>query len=194
MLTFFYFKNMRIRKATPQEASILAKLMNLAMREITYQFIGETNSDKANAFLAYFIALPDNQYSYENIYVAEVGNEIAGQICLYDGAKLLTLRKPIWEKIKSDFGKDYHAAEETQAGEFYIDTLAVAPQYQGKGIGKALLEFAIEEFVKKRQQTLGLLVEKDNDKAKRLYEKLGFEVVEQIDIFGKVMEHMQIKA
>ena len=93
---------MTIRTAEKQEALQIAELMNLAMLEITYQFIGEENTTKANEFLAHFVAQENNQYSYENIYVAVEEEIILGQISLYDGAKLHELRQPIWDKIKCD--------------------------------------------------------------------------------------------
>lgn|SRR5690606_71646 len=182
---------MIIRSAQKLEAKQIAELMNLAMLEITYQFIAEKNSEKANDFLAYFIAQEDNQYSYQNIFVAEENDQIVGQISLYDGADLPRLRKPIWEKIKADRKVEYWAEDETQAGEIYLDTLAVSSSAQGKGVGKLLLQYAIDEYVHHQQKIIGLLVDKDNPNAKRLYERIGFKVVREIQIFGKIMEHMQ---
>lgn len=182
---------MIIRPAQKEDAVQIAELMNLAMLEITYQFIGEEDLAKANAFLAHFIAIENNQYSYQNIFVAEEDGVMLGQISLYNGAELKKLRQPIWDKIKADRNVDYWAEDETQTGEIYLDTIAVSPLAQGKGIGKQLLQFAIEEFVTKQNKVIGLLVDKDNPNAKRLYEKVGFKVVNDIHIFGKEMEHMQ---
>lgn len=182
---------MIIRPALQSEAFKIAELMNLAMLKITYQFIGEDDLQKANAFLAHFIAQENNQYSYQNIFVVEENDAILGQISMYDGGRLKELRQPIWDKIKADLGEDYWAEDETQAGEIYIDTFAVSPLAQGKGIGKQLLQYAIDEVVVKQKKVLGLLVDKENPDAKRLYERIGFKVVSDIRIFGKVMEHMQ---
>ena len=182
---------MVIRPALQSEAFKIAELMNLAMLKITYQFIGEDDLQKANAFLAHFIAKEKNQYSYQNIFVVEENNVILGQISMYDGGKLKELRQPIWDKIKDDCGEDYWAEDETQAGEIYIDTFAVSSNAQGKGIGKQLLQYAIHEVVVKQKKVLGLLVDKENPDAKRLYERIGFKVVNDIHIFGKEMEHMQ---
>jgi ribosomal protein S18 acetylase RimI-like enzyme len=182
---------MIIRPALKSEAFKIAELMNLAMLEITFQLIGEKDLEKANDFLAHFIAQENNQYSYQNIFVVEDNSEILGQISLYDGARLSDLRQPILDKIKADRSVDYWAEDETQAGEIYIDTFAVNPLAQGKGIGKKLLNFAIEEIAVKQQKVLGLLVDKDNPAAKRLYERIGFKVVNAVYIFGKEMEHLQ---
>src|SRR5690606_36045945 len=135
---------MTIRKAHPSEAHTLARLINLAMSGIVFQLIGGDDIDEANKLMAHFIALEHNQYTYDHIFVAEEGHQILGQICLYPGKDLVTLRQPILDFIKKEFGTDYEASQETQAGEIYIDTLAVSPQAQGQGIGKALLEFVID--------------------------------------------------
>jgi GNAT superfamily N-acetyltransferase len=65
----------------------------------------------------------------------------------------------------------------------YIDdetpelSIAVLPEYRGKGIGTDLLRHLIEE-VRVRHRALSLSVSSDNP-AIHLYKRLGFEVVEQ---------------
>src|SRR5690606_13245667 len=125
-----------IHTAYQSEPHQLEWLMNLYMSEFVFQFIGRHDIDEANKFMAHFIARPDNQYTYDHIFVAEEGHQILGQICLYPGEDLVKLRQPILDFVKKEFGTDYEAGQETQAGEIYIDTLAVSPQAQGKGIGK----------------------------------------------------------
>jgi ribosomal protein S18 acetylase RimI-like enzyme len=71
--------------------------------------------------------------------------------------------------------------------------MAVSPHQQGKGIGSKLFDFLIGEYVYKQNETLGLLVDKDNPNAKKLYLKLGFEVVSEKTLAGKEMEHLQFK-
>lgn len=182
---------MHIRPAKSTESWPVAELINLAMLEITYQFIGKEDLREANAFIAHFVEQEGNQYSYQNIFVAVEEDEIIGQICLYDGAELKTLRQPILNRIFEKYGVNYQAADETQVDEIYIDTFAVCPLAQGKGVGKQLLTFAIDYFAHQQKQTLGLLVGRDNPNAKRLYERLGFKVTNEVNIFGKAMDHMQ---
>ena len=181
----------QIRQALPKDAASIAKLINLAMLEITYQFIQKEDKEEADNFIAYFVGRQDNQYSYQNIWVMEEDGNIVGQISMYDGASLKALRQPVLNRIKTEYHNDYYPSDETQAGEIYIDTFGVDPIHQGKGFGKKLLQFAIDKVVKQEHKILGLLVDNDNPDAKRLYERLGFQVVNEIDIFGKKMEHMQ---
>lgn len=184
---------MIIRKATLKDAPAIAPLLVLAMEDILYKFINETNYTKAKAFLLHFIAQENNQYSYQNCWLAEEENQIIAAVNLYDGAKLQQLRAPIMEYVKTHYNPNFNPENETQSGEFYIDSLGVAPNQQGKGIGSKLLLFLIDEYVIQKQQTLGLLVDEDNPAAKKLYLKLGFKTVGKKTLVGKNLEQLQIK-
>ena len=182
---------MIIRPATAADAPIVAGLINMAMLEITYQFIGKEDPVEANHFIESLVKEKNNQYSYQNIYVIQELDHVLGHTCIYDGAKFEALRKKVWDSIAIRYGHHYTAADETAPGEMYIDTFALAPAARGKGLGKELLLFAINHYAKQQHKKLGLLVDQDNPKAKKLYESVGFRVVEQRHIFGKDMEHMQ---
>lgn len=183
---------MTIRKATIKDAPEIANYILLAMGDIVYQFIGRKDDKKAKEFMLYFAAGTNNQYSYENCWVAEDHGKIIAAVCIYDGGKINQLRSPILEYVKNEYDNTLVLEEETQEGEFYIDSLGVDPDQQGKGIGSKLLQFLIGEYVTRLQQTLGLLVDGENPNAKRLYLKLGFKVINQKNFAGKKMEHLQI--
>jgi len=182
---------MIIRPAYPDDAPQLAKLINMAMLEITFQFINKQDEQEANTFIELLVKEKNNQYSYENIFVIQDLDKIVGHICIYDGAKFHELRKAVWQRIKDIYGHEFDTDDETSAGEMYIDTFAICPTVRGKGLGKELLQFAIDHFVKKQKKTLGLLVDKENPNAKKLYEQMGFKVIKTKNIFEKKMEHMQ---
>jgi ribosomal protein S18 acetylase RimI-like enzyme len=182
-----------IRKAIPNDDWAIATCFLLAMEDIIYKFIGEANPAKAREFMEHLVGRDDNQYSWKNCWVAEDAGKVVAAILLYDGALLTDLRQPVIEYLKSEFGRDFTPEDETQAGEYYIDSLGVNPDEQGKGIGTELLRFVIDEHVNKEGHTLGLLVDESNPKAKRLYVKLGFRRVGSRVVFGKTMEHLQLK-
>ncbi|HEY1485152.1 MAG TPA: ribosomal protein S18-alanine N-acetyltransferase, partial [Micromonosporaceae bacterium] len=58
--------------------------------------------------------------------------------------------------------------------EAYIQTIAVAPAMQGRGIGTALLTTLIDEATRRGVAHLDLEVRADNTSAQRLYERHGF--------------------
>lgn len=183
---------MIIRKAVYSDAEAIATHMFLAMQDILYGFIGESHSEKAMAVMAHFVSSENNQYSYQNCWVAEEGSSAVAAVNIYDGGKLEELRKPVIDHIRAKFNADFNPEDETQSGEYYIDTLGVDPRRQGEGIGTRLLQSVINEFVTKQGKTLGLLVDETNPRAKRLYVRLGFNVVGTRMLFGKRMEHLQI--
>lgn len=56
-----------------------------------------------------------------------------------------------------------------------IHDLAVTSDYQGRGIGRELLEFAVQWAQEQGFGRVTLEVRSDNERAKRLYHRLGFE-------------------
>ncbi len=174
------------------DAEQLAHCLLLAMEDIVYKFIGVNDSEKAFDFMHHFTQLEANQYSYGNCWVACVENKVVAAINIYNGADLKKLRKPVLDYLSLNFNRYITPENETQAGEYYIDTLGVLLEFQGKGIGTKLLQHVIEEFILQRGETLGLLVDVDNPKAKKLYLKLGFKPVGKKTLMGKPMEHLQI--
>lgn len=63
------------------------------------------------------------------------------------------------------------------AGGWMIGNVAVHPQWQGRAIGRALVEAALEDIAARGGVWVGLEVREDNPVARRLYERLGFETV-----------------
>lgn len=186
-------KNMMIRKAKVEDSGAIATYMMLAMEDIVYKFIGENSFEKAFQLIENLVSKEANQYSYENCWVVEKNKQIVAVANIYDGGNLYDLRKTVADQIKMMFNMEFNPEDETQNGEYYIDCIGVHPDWQGKGLGTKLLQFLIDEYVCKKQVTIGLLVDNDNPKAKRLYLNLGFEIIGPKILAGKKMEHLQIK-
>jgi [ribosomal protein S18]-alanine N-acetyltransferase len=58
--------------------------------------------------------------------------------------------------------------------EAFVQTLAVAPQAQGEGLGGVLLQALLDEASRRRKSTVSLEVRADNVPAQRLYQRFGF--------------------
>lgn len=63
------------------------------------------------------------------------------------------------------------------AGEGELIKISVVPNVQGKGYGKALLEKGLLIWKKQNVEIAFLEVRISNERAKRLYEKMGFSMV-----------------
>lgn len=185
---------MMIRKATKADSLPIAELMLLAMSDIVYAFIGSKDPPQALDFMFHLVKQKGNQYSFEHTWLAEENNQVIGSITVYDGAKLQQLRQPVLSLLSRDYGRNISPENETEPGEFYIDTIAVHPAHQGKGLGTELLKFVINHFVYQKGKTLGLLVNIENPKAKGLYLQLGFDKVGEKQLMGHPYEHLQVKS
>lgn len=71
----------------------------------------------------------------------------------------------------------------TAADEAEVLTLAVHPAWQGRGLGRRLMEGALRELYARRVDKLFLEVDEGNVPAIRLYERLGFETVGRRDAY-----------
>lgn len=134
-----------------------------------------------------------SQYSYLNTLVA-VDDEggLCGMCVSYDGGRLHELRKAFVDAAKENFGRDFSGMpDETSAGELYIDSLAVTECCRGKGIATSLLKAVVEKAKAMGLPAVGLLVDKGNPKAEKLYERVGFKYVGDNDWGGHPMKHMQ---
>ena len=60
--------------------------------------------------------------------------------------------------------------------ELHINNLAIRPEYRGHGMGTALLEHAMGTAARLGARRATLEVRRSNDAARRIYERLGFEI------------------
>jgi ribosomal protein S18 acetylase RimI-like enzyme len=67
--------------------------------------------------------------------------------------------------------------EEVDRDELYIAHLSVSPEFQRRGIGRALLEFAEKQAREQGIEKLSLLAEQENLNAITLYQHFGFRIV-----------------
>ncbi|MBS1738768.1 MAG: GNAT family N-acetyltransferase [Bacteroidetes bacterium] len=68
-----------------------------------------------------------------------------------------------------------------QKGIFHLHKIYVLPSEQGKKTGRLLLDFVIEDITNKSGKYLRLNVNRNNA-ARHFYEKLGFRIIEEVDI------------
>ena len=64
----------------------------------------------------------------------------------------------------------------------YIQSIAIAPEWRGKGIGTSLMAYA-EERIFRENPNVFILVSSFNPRARALYERLGYTVVGELDDF-----------
>lgn len=178
-----------IRPASIDDASLIAQVvvMGIGSEEALQNYCGEHYLD----VLTKVACSEHAQYSYHNALVAEIDGRPVGGIVGYDGGTLYPLREGTYSVIRR-----YHAhvptiIDETSAGEFYVDSVAVLPDYRGCGVGRALLDGMCTKAFSEGHRRVGLLVDCDNPAAERLYASIGFKRINPTTFLGHQMWHMQ---
>lgn len=186
--------DIKIIEGRPQDARAIAEAIVEAIgAEHCLEMVGPGHEiGEVAALFAEMARREDTQYSHRNALVAlDADGEVAGICLAYDGGRLDELRQPFLDRASVAFGIDTaEVDDETQPGEYYIDTLAVRRSHRGRGIGRQLL-LAAAERGRAAGMTPGLLVDKRNPRARALYESAGFAKVGDRPFFGIAMDHLQ---
>ena len=174
-----------VRDAVREDAPDVAGMIVLAwpVEEFLKMNPGMTQEDFTR-FIQKFVEADDNLYSYLHtavaVLAADDGTEkIVGAMNGYDGALYRTLKQPILDAMKASFRSsgDFSSVVETEAGEFYLDSVGVDPSMRSRGIGSMLFESMTDRAAKAGFDVVGLIVDEDKPKAEALYIRLGFRTV-----------------
>lgn len=192
-----------IREATKDQAEEIAHLIMTAMTDdCCLYFCGEGYGlEDFYTMMTMLVKREDSQYSYRNTLVAVDADrssegrlqdkKAVGISVSYDGGRLHELRRAFIEAAKEHIGKDHsNMDDETQAGELYLDSLAVLPAYRRQGIARKLLLATKERANRLGLPCVGLLVDKDNPVGETLYTSAGFQYVNDSQWGGHPMKHL----
>lgn len=181
--------NIVVRKAVREDAEVIAKVVAMAIgdEEALRNYCG----NDFRAVLTVVAQRESTQYSWQNALVAEVDGIVAGAIIGYAGARLGELRNGTYAVLREIIGRVPTIADETEPGEYYIDSVGVLPEFRGLGVGKELIiAFCRKTFIFGGER-VGLIVDYNNPQANKLYNSLGFERVGSRCFLGHNMWHLQ---
>lgn len=192
-------EKIQVIDAVPEDASMIADAIMEAVGPELVDHLADGRSRQVVHDIFENLARSRNsQYSYINTRIAidETGTKTG--VCIsYDGAALKVLRREFFKEATNRLGWNLTAEEwddipeECSSDEFYLDTLATKPECRGKGIGRALIKDAYNKAMK-LNKPLGLLVADNNDKARSLYENMGFIPIGRKWFAGEEMTNMRI--
>ena len=182
-------KTFTIRVAKPKDAPLIAQVVAMAISdELSLKdYCGEQ-------YLKVLEEIAQNektQYSFKNTLIAEIGDTPIGAVIGYDGAKFFELRNHTFSIINKHLNKIPTMTAETQAGEFYLDSIAILSNYRGHGFGGKLISALCQKALAEGHENIGLLVDFENPKAENLYSKLGFKRINETEFLGHKMWHLQ---
>ena len=182
-----------IREATKDQAADIARLIMMAMTDDCCQhFCGNGYGlEDFRRMMTLLVERENSQYSYKNTLVAVDEDKVVGISVSYDGSKLHELRRAFLELSQVYIGKDHSGMDdETQAGELYLDSLAVLPAYRRLGIASRLISATKERADRMGLPCVGLLVDKRNPKGEALYASVGFHYMNDSHWGGHEMRHL----
>lgn len=174
----------RIEECREADCEAIARAVMMALHE---DF--EANEPWRRIFTA-LAARQDSQYSYRNALKAVTSSgAIAGVIVAYDGGRLDELRRAFIREFHTVMGYEItNLTDETATGEWYLDSLAVFPEFRRMGVARALIEAAIERAPAGLKP--GLLCAEESKDARRLYEAIGFKKAGERPFLGQMMDHL----
>ncbi len=182
-----------IKAATKAQAPAIARLIMMAMTDACCLYFCDNRHglDDFHRMMTMLVGRDDSQYSYRNTLVAMDGPVVVGISVSYDGGCLQALRQVFIEAAKTCVGKDHSGMDdETQAGELYLDSLAVLPDYRRRGIARQLLLATKKRADEMRLPCVGLLVDKGNPAGEALYASVGFRYAGDSQWGGHPMKHL----
>lgn len=182
-----------IKDAQKEQSADIAQLVMMAMTDDCCQhFCGVGYGlDDFRRMMTMLVECEDSQYSYRNTLVAMDKDLLVGIAVSYDGGRLHELRRAFVQAAKEYIGKDHSGMDdETQAGELYLDSLAVLPDHRRRGIGQRLLKATKEKADLLGLPCVGLLVDKGNPAGEALYASVGFRYANDSRWGGHPMKHL----
>ena len=174
-----------LRDATVADAPFIARVV---LAGIDMLDIEAEETDEQRPILVHLMdicRMDDTLYSYKHTRVAELDGKAVGALIGYDGAQYAEMRAKTFGLVQQTSGLDLSKnAMETGAGEFYLDSMAILPEYRGRGIGLQLMRDRMGWAKCNGFEAVTLLVDKDKPHLQRYYESLGFAFREEIFVFG----------
>jgi len=181
---------LQIRAAQTNDASFAGSMITLSLHELAGHLF-QQNTDIIEAMIAKLFARNAGRFGYKYASVAEFENEPVGLLVAYRGDEVNRLNLETIPHLISVLGfakaigfiyrgVTLPGGVESEDDEFFLSNLGILPSMQGRSFGSQLLTYAEELARKNNLKKCSLIVSWHNTKAKRLYERIGYQVVEAV--------------
>lgn len=181
------------RYAKEEDADQILPILFQIFDEMELDVFKEVGDEKMAQVIKEGFFQPGYRYGLGNILVNEIDGKVVAIMVGYPEALEDNIDAPLI-KIMHKYGikeKNLFDDKEAWPGEWYLDSFAVSPAYQGKGIGTKTMEHFIDVIRDRGEKILSLNVDVTNEPAKHVYDKVGFKKVGQLYIGSHLYDHMQ---
>jgi ribosomal protein S18 acetylase RimI-like enzyme len=176
-----------LRQATPEMAPVAATLLYLTLGPLADYWMGVDAAHLAHTILLQMFGAGKNLFSYEHATFAEVDGDAAGLELSYPARMMKALEARTLLRYLVTAGpstalrmiwRSYPLQSITEAApdEYFLAHLGVLPHFEGRGLGRQLLERAEDRGRAAGLDKITLTVDTDNERAIRLYGRAGFSV------------------
>ena len=174
-----------LRDATLDDAPFIARVV---LAGIDMLDIDAALPDEQRAIYKHLVEIcrmEDTLYSYRNTRMAEIEGHRVGALVAYDGGHYANMREKTFGLVQQTSGMNLSQnAMETDEGEFYLDSMALLPEFRGREIGKMLMLDRMAYAETNGFEVVTLLVDRDKPHLQAYYESLGFAMKEEMFVFG----------
>jgi ribosomal protein S18 acetylase RimI-like enzyme len=160
------------RAATVDDASVLAELINYAGEGLPLYLWSRMAEPGEGAWDVgrHRAAREEGSFSYRNATIIEHDGQCAG--CLI-GYEIPDKPEPIPDDMPAMF-VPLQELENLAPGTWYINVLAVRPQFRNQGLGTKLMALAEEKAQRLGKRGMSVIVSDANLGARRIYTRLGY--------------------
>jgi ribosomal protein S18 acetylase RimI-like enzyme len=160
------------RAALIEDAPILAELVNYAGDGLPLHLWSKMAAPGESAWEVgrRRAARPEGGFSYRNATIIEHRGACAG--CLI-GYEIPETPEPIGSDLPAMF-VPLQDLENLAPATWYVNVLAVRPQFRSLGLGTRLLDFADETGHARGKRGMSVIVSDGNPGARRLYQRCGY--------------------
>ncbi|MCI2032428.1 MAG: GNAT family N-acetyltransferase [Lactobacillus sp.] len=182
-----------IRPAVPTDAEAVVPLIDIVFEEMEIPALMKLPKSTLYPIFERAFLLEDYRYGYPQTFVHENKGRVDGILVGYPHAKeahIDDVFAPLLPEIGLATDAELFPDTETYPGEWYVDTLAVADEARGHGVGTALLT-GVEPLLRARgERLLSLNVDQVNPLAEKLYKRVGYRKDGELMIGSHRYNHM----
>ncbi len=164
-----------VRSGRREDATVLAELVNYAGEGLPLYLWGKMAGEGADAWsIGRERAARDvGSFSYRNATILDRnGQPVAALI----GYEIPDAPDPVPADMPTMF-VPLQELENLAPATWYVNVLAVLPEFRGSGLGTRLLSIAEETAARLAKRGLSIIVSDSNHGARRLYHRLGYKEI-----------------
>lgn len=182
---------LKIRAAQPADANFAASMLYLSMEHLA-DHLFQQDKDAIEAVIAQLFARDAGRFGHKYAFVAECESGPVGLMIACRGDRVNRLDLATIPHLLAVLGLAQAirfilrglrlpGGKEAENDEFFISNLGILPAMQGRSFGSQMLAFAEEIACGNNLKKCSLIVGGYNRDARRLYERIGYRVVETVN-------------